>query len=479
MPIILPKCKTGYELNRDNCRCYKKENKTKKVKKTKLQRLTIKKTKKKTPPKKNKQNAKKKCTTEKQEECFKKTKICNPKTGRCINPPKKTVRKKTTLKKTKKQINKIITETLEDVRSYSPTINKEIERLSITPHIDLMAECADDEIYVPYPDSQKDPETGMHIGRCMKWNSKKGQKYLLDNLKSKKPVNPNHIMGPFQTHNNCWFNVFFMLFFISDKGRKFFKAFRESMITGVFKTTGEKIPKAIRYPFWLLNKQITAVLVGHNDPQRTVIHMDTNSTVNAIYKQLKKYDKTLYLGYNRANKPGEAGNPITMLMAITNYFDRQYNARGFGLSTSHLWGSYKEFTDIGKKNSPTYKRILKNKYHIIIIEIGDDDKWNGKKTDGKYAKVKDFKKNLTYKIGDMEYKLDSIGIRDNKKGHICALITLNGEDYVFDGENSVTVKKRKWRNLLNRNKNFIITEQAGERYNLTQGYQCLIYYRSK
>ena len=45
-----------------------------------------------------------------------------------------------------------------------------------------MAECADDEIYVPYPDSQKDPETGMHIGRCMKWNSKKGQKYLLDNL---------------------------------------------------------------------------------------------------------------------------------------------------------------------------------------------------------------------------------------------------------------------------------------------------------
>ena len=79
----------------------------------------------------------------------------------------------------------------------------------------------------------------------------------------------------------------------------------------------------------------------------------------------------------------------------------------------------------------------------------------------------------------MEYKLDSIGIRDNKKGHICALITLNGEDYVFDGENSVTVKKRKWRNLLNRNKNFVITEQAGERYNLTQGYQCLIYYRSK
>ena len=34
--------------------------------------------------------------------------------------------------------------------------------------------------------------------------------------------------------------------------------------------------------------------------QRTVIHMDTNSTVNAIYKQLKKYDNTLYLGYNRA-----------------------------------------------------------------------------------------------------------------------------------------------------------------------------------
>ena len=82
----------------------------------------------------------------------------------------------------------------------------------------------------------------------------------MDNLKSKKPLVAENIRAPYQNRSNCWFNTFFMLFFITDKGRKFFKAFREAMITGNLEHYGSKskIPNSIRYPFWLLNKMITA-----------------------------------------------------------------------------------------------------------------------------------------------------------------------------------------------------------------------------
>ena len=52
------------------------------------------------------------------------------------------------------------------------------------------------------------------------------------NVKAKK-INYDLILAPKQALSNCWFNVFFMTFFISDKGRKFFRYLRKSMITGI------------------------------------------------------------------------------------------------------------------------------------------------------------------------------------------------------------------------------------------------------
>ena len=115
---------------------------------------------------------------------------------------------------------------------------------------------------------------------------------------------------------------------------------------------------------------------------------------------------------------------------------------------------------------------------VIIIEISDEYS-NGKLPNGKQAKVSDFKKKLTLKFGNKEYKLDSIGVRNIKQNHICALLTINGEDYMFDGENHTPLYKRKWRDNLNKNKTFKITSDITEKYNLTKGYQCLIYYRTK
>ncbi len=402
---------------------------------------------------------------------------------------KKTPKKKPKNKTVKKALTKRKSvlkdlKTISRLRSYSPSINKEIERLSISPHKNLIGPCNDKQIFVPKKGAKPDVD-GWLDGKCTSWTAKSTQKYLLDNLKSKKPIIPTNIRGPFQNRSNCWFNTFFMMFFISDKGRKFMKAFRESMITGKFKTTGTKIPPGIRYPFWLLNKMITAVLVGSKDPEEYWSYMDTNKVINEIYKQLKIYNKKEMVGFREIIKPGDSGNPITMFLAITNYFDNKLGS-GFGVTTLNIH-KYRDFISLNTRGSKSYTWVESNKPHIIIIQITDklddekgDTKWHGKiPGKNKYAQVKDFKKKLKYKIGDMEYTLDSMGIRDNNQQHICALITLNKKEYMFDGENNMTTQREDWKKLLNKNKNFKITQRIPETYNLTKGYQCLLYYRSK
>ena len=62
---IDPKCNKGYNLVKSKCKCRKT---VKKEKKKKIQKKSV----------------KNKCPDSKIEECGKKFKVCNPKTGRCI-----------------------------------------------------------------------------------------------------------------------------------------------------------------------------------------------------------------------------------------------------------------------------------------------------------------------------------------------------------------------------------------------------------
>ena len=52
----------------------------------------------------------------------------------------------------------------------------------------------------------------------------------------------------------------------------------------------------------------------------------------------------------------------------------------------------------------------------------------------------------------MEYTLESVGIRDTNYAHICALLTLNKKDYMFDGENQTNIYRKDWKKLINRKK---------------------------
>ena len=386
------------------------------------------------------------------------------------NTKKKTtiILKRKTLKK-KSEKNKTISITKSLLDSYSPTINKEIEKLSISPHFNIMGKCNENQIYI----------TTHKKSKCVNWKSSTAKKYLLDNLKTTKKINSKYIRGPFQNRANCWFNTFFMMFFISDKGRKFMKAFRESMITGKFKTTGKTIKQDIRYPFWLLNKMITASLIGCKDPDFYWYSMDTNRIIEEIYNKLKDYNTPHIADYYSVKKPGESGNPIVMFLTIFHFFSCFLNTNVFGIN--HLLiDTYSRFSQLSDKKSKVYNTITQKKPHIIIIKIFDKIGENGKiPRTNKNAKVKDYDKKIKYKIGEMGYNLDSIGIRDTKQNHICALVTLNNKDYNFDGENSITINRGDWKKNINKNKDFKITQNVGEVYNFTKSYQCLLYYRVK
>ncbi len=417
------------------------------------------------PKKRTKKRTKKKKTIkELKEECKKKGKIYDPTKKKCRGRKNKT-KKKTNKKATKKLIETLTTITKE--RSYSPTVNKELSRRDITPHKNLFGSCKDNQIKID--------------GKCLDWKNKKIEKYLLDNLKSKRKIKGEHIIGPKQNKTNCWFNTFFMCYFISDKARKFSKSFRNAMITGIIPTKkgkAKKIPDELRLPYWKLNKYITASLIGHKDPSlfMTSKSGNTNILIKEIYDLMKKYDPN-----TKMKQPGEYGNPRKMYTLILDMFKKKIEGKGtFKVTNYNIDYSRKKLQYLTQPLSTASKdmidKIKKKEPHILGINL-DESKYD--------QSSQDIGKKLVYKIGNLEYKLDSVSIRDIGRRHQCALLTINGEDYVYDGNNYTPLIKQKWRHLLNKDLDFkIIPHPAPFRssdyqYNFKKSVLNMVYYRTK
>lgn len=504
MPIVLPKCPDNYQLMKEKCRCKKvtkKKPKKKTKKKTRKKKKTIKeiseeckkkgmiydskmkkcrnrkkRKKKEKSKKKTKKKQKKKTIKEIREECNKKGMIYDSTTKKCRNRKKRSKKSKME----KNLMESVMTITKE--RSYSPTINKEFTRKDITHHKDLFGDCKDHEIKIN--------------SECLNWKDKRVEKYLLDNLKSTRKIKGENIISPKQNRANCWFNTFFMCYFISDKARKFSKSFRHAMITGmIYKQNGkkEKIPDNLRLPYWKLNKFITASLVGHKDPSLFMKGEkgNTNILIKDIYNLMKSYDPNTSM-----RNVGESGNPRVMFRYMITMFKIRLEGRGtFKVKNLQIGPEecryYLKQIDFVQKNGYKYNNeygdqrweeeaaekfkneIIKNKPHILCISLNEGQKNDSSEGIGK---------RLVYKFGNLEYTLDSIGIRDyNRKKHICGLLTINGEDYVYDGGDHTPLVKQKWRNLLNKDQDFKIPNNNSSKlkYNLKKSVLYMVYYRTK
>ena len=316
---------------------------------------------------------------------------------------------------------------------------------------------------------------------CKSYNSSSVQELLLYNLKSSKHLDISRFIPPIQLSANCWFNTMFVTFFFSDKGRKFFRYFRELMITGR-KLDNSLIPTSIAKLFFILNLFIEASY-NQNTKSKALFRvlnnltnkLNTNFFIYHIYQIINNKPNSinpdiLFKNNNKLYNINEAGNPIAYYESILKYLN--YNT----LQIMRVAFQFKS-NDVSQViKQKFYNDSLTNIFDIIIIED-----FESKSIFETSYKLVD-SKNITY-----NYVLDSI-ILTNKdhfnpeaNSHFVSVLTCNNEEYKYDGSSISKFEQFKWKKLINTNKNWSFKENQKyepELYNFTKGYKIMFYYRS-
>jgi hypothetical protein len=338
-----------------------------------------------------------------------------------------------------------------DNASYAPTINEELITLQSTERNELY----DCNIINAY--NLKEPLSigipGKLYGKtCFNYNSKEAKKYLLHNLAANKHVDITKIIPPMQIDSNCWFNVFFVIFFISDKGRKFFHFFRELMIKGQ-QQNGDIIHENLRNAFALLNFGIDAALTGN----KFAYELNTNSIIHQLYKSIPKT-------YRQQNPyivdVNEAGSPLLYYTSIINYLNNNSIILLLNRNTNNTWK-----TQLAKSLEK-----MTHLPHIIVFEVTDKDapRFNTKP--------------VSFTINEATYMIDSASVRDTSKRHFCATLTCDSKEMAYDGMSFHRIEPFEWKHKMNTDYNwkFEGTQDVDGSYllwNFTKCYQMLMYYR--
>ena len=348
------------------------------------------------------------------------------------------------------------------IRSFSPEINRKITQLREDDPQNIFM-CLDMH---PLKGVPKVNVTVGGKGKCLKYTNPRAQQKLLDNLTSKFDLDCNNIVAPKQVLANCWFNTFFMAFFISDKGRKFFRFFRRLMIKGE-KIDGTPItPPLLTRSFFMLNMAIEASL-NYNDHGRLIaLQMNTNDLIKDITRAITTGANKKGMHIKPLPKQGKWGNPLTYYRRIIQYLgDNSIRFSNFNVNSNFF---------ILRKTGNWHKSsaielIEKHRPEVFTVEISDHEKYVNKRTSFTIDE-KDFK---------AEYKLDSVIIRDTKKQHFCSVITCNGQEFGFDGASFARIAPFKWKRLLNKDENWSFEGSGSMKWNFTRGYMILFYYRTK
>jgi hypothetical protein len=316
-------------------------------------------------------------------------------------------------------------------KSYRPSINKQLITLR-TKQTETFDYCTLNPLKIKIKN------------QCIPYSQPTAQKYLLNKLAGNKHLQMNKIITPKQYSSNCWFNVMFVLLFISDKGRQFFHYFRNLMILGKL-INNDEIPLNLRNGFAMLNYNIEACLTGNKYAMK---QMNTNMIIDFLYQ---------HITHQNIYKKGDAGNPFSYYEALVGYLSI-HSIRMKKYSTSESLSMKISFsTDIP---------------HLIILQYPID------------SYLYPHTKVLQFNVREYLYELDSVAIIDNDRNHFCGLLMCNKEEYGYDGMSHSRLKKMKWKQLLNTSTNFSFygsTDIDGKtiQWNFMKGYQMLVYYRKK
>ena len=284
------------------------------------------------------------------------------------------------------------------------------------------------------------------------WNSPELEQILLRNFRTKRKVDCKKIAGPSQYLSNCWFNTFFMCYFISDSGRTFYKSLAYTMITGKFPERrggkvvgGKEVAKVFRYPMILLASLIDSCLQGK------IRNQDTQTIVEAF--RLANIGQPKCWNCHVVPEDGTAWSPITFYTTLVVIL---------GVNNELVWTVPCEAIMKGGKldinNLPIYRGMYP---HHLQVQY-----WSGS------AQLLRRKLKNTVKFGNVKYNLDSIIVRDTTKKHFCCLISCHGHGYRYDGASRVKVKSYTWKS-----KEFTF-ESGGLTFSYFDSYQILNYYRA-
>ena len=247
---------------------------------------------------------------------------------------------------------------------------------------------------------------------------------------------------------------------MSDKGRKFFKYFRQLMIEGKM-ANGNKIPSLLAKAFFMLNIAIEAAT--NNVSNNLAYNFNTNLLIERIYKAIIK-NKTNHskIRISNIHRVDEAGNPLDYYLTIMEYL-KNNDVKIIPLillksASSKMIESLLVSNNINKKPD------------VIVLEIYD----NGENGPGYSGIIKD--KEIKLNLFGVSYVLDSAIVRDTEANHFCSLLTCNKKEYSFDGASFNRLNLMNWKKLINSNKTWNF-KGHDLKWNFRNSYQLLFYYR--
>ena len=375
-------------------------------------------------------------------------------------------------KKTPSNVLSTIHEELTKNNSFTPEINKKLQSMSLNTGFNDIFDCGlntplQNNIFKPNV-SRKDETLFKNIMQvkigvknknpiCVDRNDPRAQKLLLKNLNSSSVIDCSKIITPLQIRSNCWFNTMFVCFFISDKGRKFFKFFRQLMIEGKF-ANGSKInPSTLADSFFLFNAAIEACYNSSKNKktQGLALAMDTNNIITRIYNAIPRKNRNYgILDVDSPNNPLDYYNDVMRFLNNDNI--------------NLIEIDYVDIKNISQ-NGGNFGNKIPDVYAVTMI-------------DGVSKNIDD--KPLTIKLHGVDYVLDSVIIRDTDMYHFCALITCGGNELGFDGASMSRLNKFEWKKNINKDinwtfegSNFNEDKREPILWNFRQAYQILFYYR--
>ena len=448
------RCPKGSRRNPKTKRCNKKTNVSLPVGKT-------------TPPRSNPQQNKTRKRCAKGTRRNKKTGLCEEvKKNNIIEIESNTPKELRTLQKSIKKIPTKVEDIdfdkpsspprslIQHIKSFSPTLNKPLVRREDSIHKPIFGvndQCDFfDKMKRIYYLKGKVPQVFVEGIGCVPYTDTRAQEVLLYNLNaSDKSLNWKNIIAPKQALSNCWFNTFFMSFFISDKGRKFFKFLRYFMITGKNIRTGKQIIPIENNKmklFAAFNMCIEASITGNP----IIIDLDTNLIIMAVHKFLNK----------SLPQKGERSNPL-------NYYSRMIQFLGMRNVLSHIDEELDDNIEINMRKYIKTQNIIPN---VLFLN-----------------RLNDYKgKNLLFiEVDGIRYELDSVISRDTHGQHFCCCLKVNNKQLVFDGVSYSKLSEFEWEKLINTNKRWTIkgSNWTGTnnpiKWNFMKNYHIFIYYRVK